>query len=101
MHKIIKLTEIREEPSSYCPTAGKCKVSFSQGTLFVNANHISMMREDNTIAIKLKDCLATGGLVPAEGFTKLALNTGNNNTTFIVAGRPESIMKKIRGVDED
>jgi hypothetical protein len=101
MHKIIKLTEVREEPSSYCPTAGKCKVSFSKGALFVNTSHISMMREDDTTAIKLKDCLATGGLVPTEGFTKLALNTGNNNTTFIVAGKPESIMEQIRGVDED
>ena len=101
MHKIIKLTEVREEPSSYCPTAGKCKVSFSQGTLFVNTSYIAMMREDNTTAIKLKDCLATGGLVPAEGFTRLALNTGNNNTTFIVAGRPENIMDQIRGVDEN
>tara|TARA_B100000424_G_C22817656_1_gene437551 strand:+ start:94 stop:399 length:306 start_codon:yes stop_codon:yes gene_type:complete len=101
MQKIIKLTEVREEPSSYCPTAEKCKVSFSKRALFLNANHISMMREDTTIAAKLVDCLDTGGLVSTQKFTKLALNSGNSNTTLTVVGGPEKIMKQIRGTDEN
>lgn len=99
MQKIIKLIEVREEPSSYCPVAQRCKTSFSQSPLFINTDHIAMMREEHTVAPRLTDCIDNGGLVPEKGFTRMSLNSGNSATSLVVVGNPEQIMETLRGND--
>ena len=97
MQKIIKLIEVREEPSSYCPDVGKCKTSFSQRPLFINPDNVLFLREDTTIAVKLKDCLDSGGLVRKQGFTKLTFSSGNNNVSLTVVGTPEKVVRDMSG----
>jgi len=97
---MLKLTEICDSPASYDPESRGCKVSFSLKEVYLNPDHIILMRENISLKSKAKRGLLIEGMSEDLSFTELVISTpGHMSKTVNIVGPPEEIFedyKKIR-----
>jgi hypothetical protein len=88
---LIKLTEV-------C-TNGACtmKQDYVLKEIFVNPDHVIMIREEARLSKLNEQGLIDKELDPAHEFSKLTINRGNTGTEIVVVGAPthiETILNK-------
>ena len=93
---MIKLTEIVKIAGTYNESLKKNNASYRLREVFVNPQHVVVMREDETLNMVAERGGVIDGLEPNVRFTVLNLNIGSNTTLkCTVAGTPTSIMEKL------
>ena len=89
-----KFIEIRNGSSEYDPATRSCKSSFSLKELYLNPNHIVMMRENCTLKSKATKGPLIDGMDKNMSFTELTISTpGHMLKTVNIVGSPEEIFK--------
>lgn len=87
---IVKLTEVYEKNK-----AATSERSYCLREIFINPEHVVLLREDGLTKKKQTAGLLPEGLNTMQEFTKLHLNIGNIGMDVTVVGSPASIKKKI------
>jgi len=86
---LIKLTEVCTN------NAVTSAQSFTLREVFINPEHIIMIREDayiKTLNENTKEYRDGEGI---DGFSKLTINRGHSGTEIVVVGTPEIVKKKL------
>tara|TARA_Y100000593_G_scaffold44529_1_gene84943 strand:- start:1069 stop:1359 length:291 start_codon:yes stop_codon:yes gene_type:complete len=63
--------------------------------VFVNPEHVVMIREEARIQRLNEQGLLKNGLDPAHRFTKLTINRGHTGTEIVVVGAPDVVEKSL------
>ena len=86
---LVKLTEVRHS------SALTSKNSYTLQEVFVNPEHVVMIREDS----RLKQINESGAidpdLKPEHRFTKLTINRGQTGTEIVVVGAPSMVENQL------
>ena len=87
---LVKLTEVC---SNGAVTTNK---RFSLREIFVNPEHVILIREEK----RMRDLNERGGVAegldPAHQFSKLTINRGQSGTEIIVVGAPETVESTLK-----
>jgi len=86
---LIKLTEV------CINSAVTSAQSFTLREVFINPEHIIMIREDAYTKTLNEKTKAHRDLEEIEGFSKLTINRGHSGTEIVVVGTPELVKKKL------
>jgi|TARA_R110000824_G_scaffold49483_21_gene138902 hypothetical protein len=91
---MLKLIEIRNGSSEYDPVARSCKSSFFLKELYLNPDHIIMMRENSALKSKATRGLLVDGIDKNMSFTELVISTPGHMSKIInIVGSPGEIFK--------
>lgn len=82
---LVKLTEVCHN------TTLTTKQEYTLREVFVNPEHVVMIREEARIQRLNESGLLTEGLDPSHKFTKLTINRGHTGTDIVVVGAPHII----------
>jgi len=84
---LVKLTEVCHN------TTLTTKQDYTLREIFVNPEHVVMIREEYRIQQLNEQGLIANGLDPNHKFTKLTINRGHTGTEIIVVGEPTIVEK--------
>ena len=90
---IVKLIEIYELPRRQLEE----QKLFSLREVFINSEHVTCLREDDSMGKKVKSGQSPEELDPRQQFTKIHLNRGLSGIDLVVVGSPETIQGKLVG----
>ena len=91
---MLKLIEIRSTAMAYDIEAKTCKSSYSLKEVYLNPDHIIMMRENDSLCGKARRGLLLDGMDENMSFTELTISTpGHMSKTINIVGSPESIFE--------
>ena len=94
---MLKLIEIQNGPSGYDPKSQTCKGSFSLKEIYINPDHIILMRENVSLKNKVKNGALVEGMDKSLSFAQLTISTpGHMSRTVNVVGSPESIFEDFK-----
>lgn len=88
---LVKLTEVRQKNS-----LTTSKQEFDLQDIFINPEHVVMIREDSRLARLNEDNSLMPGMDSDHKFTKLTINRGQTGTEIIVVGAPHIVEKKLQ-----
>ena len=89
---LIRLTEVYGNgvmPSTY-------KTAYTLREVFVNPEHVVMIREEKRIKELNERGLLSEGLDSNHQFSKLTINRGHTGTEIVVIGAPEAVETKLQ-----
>lgn len=97
MNNLIPLTEVFLKSSEYDSEEKTVMKYYSLRKIYINASQISLLREDEGLALLAHQGNLIDGIDKRARFSKVFLSMGNTGTTaFSVIGEPEQIFKKMR-----
>ena len=82
---LVKLTEVRHNATL------TTKQKYTLQEVFVNPEHVVMIREEARLHQLNEASSLTDGLSPNHRFTKLTINRGHTGTEIVVVGAPDII----------
>jgi len=82
---LVKLTEVRHNASL------TTKQDYTLQEVFVNPEHVVMIREEARLQKLNEEGSLSPGLNPTHRFTKLTINRGHTGTEIVVVGSPDII----------
>ena len=82
---LVKLTEVRHS------NALTSKNSYTLQEVFVNPEHVVMIREDARLRQLNEEGILDPDLKPEHRFTKLTINRGQTGTEIVVVGAPSMV----------
>ena len=87
---LVKFTEVCNNGAV---TTGR---TYSLREVFINPEHVIMIREEKKIQeLNERGSVATG-LDPAHQFSKLTINRGQSGTEIVVVGAPEAVENTLK-----
>ena len=86
---LVKLTEVCQN------NALTTKSDYTLREVFVNPEHVVMIREEERIQRLNEQGLLTEGLSPDLQFTKLTINRGHTGTEIVVVGSPSRVEQNL------
>ena len=87
---LVKLTEIKQNN-----TLTSSKKEYSLQDIFVNPEHVVMIREDARLNQINESNALLPGMDKKHRFTKLTINRGQTGTEIVVVGSPQVIEEKL------
>ena len=86
---LVKLTEICRNNTL------TTEHGYSLREIFINPEHVVMIREEGRLQQLNEEGLLTNGLDPSHRFTKLTINRGHTGTEIVVIGAPDLVEKSL------
>tara|TARA_R100001591_G_scaffold102851_1_gene109947 strand:+ start:225 stop:518 length:294 start_codon:yes stop_codon:yes gene_type:complete len=88
---LVKLTEVCQRN-----TLTSSKQEYSLRDVFVNPEHVVMIREDSRLGQLNENNSLLPGMDSSHQFTKLTINRGQTGTEIVVVGSPQLVEKKLQ-----
>ena len=88
---LVKLTEVCQRN-----TLTSSKQEYSLRDVFVNPEHVVMIREDSRLGQLNENKSLLPGMDGAHQFTKLTINRGQTGTEIVVIGSPQIVEEKLQ-----
>jgi hypothetical protein len=88
---LVKLTEVCQKN-----TLTSSKQEYSLRDVFVNPEHVVMIREDSRMSQLNEKKSLLPGMDNSHQFTKLTINRGQTGTEIIVVGSPQIVEEKLQ-----
>ncbi len=82
---LVKLTEV------HCNNALTTKSEYSLREIFINPEHVVMIREESRMRMLNEQGMLPEGLDKKHQFTKLTINRGQTGTEIVVVGSPKIV----------
>ena len=87
---LVKLTEVYSDSRGSTNYLSN-KKTYSLREVYINPEHVVMIREENTIRRLNESGQLSGGLDANHRFSKITVNRGDGNAEFVVVGAPEHV----------
>jgi hypothetical protein len=88
---LVKLTEVRQRN-----TLTSSKQEYSLQDVFVNPEHVVMIREDSRLGQLNENNSLLPGMDKNHKFTKLTINRGQTGTEIVVVGAPQIVEEMLQ-----
>ena len=88
---LVKLTEVCQRN-----TLTSSKQEYSLRDVFINPEHVVMIREDSRLGRLNENTSLLPGMDANHQFTKLTINRGQTGTEIIVVGSPQTVEQKLQ-----
>ena len=88
---LVKLTEVCQRN-----TLTSSKQEYSLRDVFVNPEHVVMIREDSRLGQLNESSSLLPGMDGSHQFTKLTINRGQTGTEIVVVGSPQLVEEKLQ-----
>ncbi len=88
---LVKLTEVCQKN-----TLTSSKQEYSLRDIFINPEHVVMIREDARLTRLNESSSLLPGMDCSHSFTKLTINRGHTGTEIIVVGSPQIVEEKLQ-----
>ena len=88
---LVRLTEICERN-----TLTSSKQKYTLRDIFINPEHVVMIREDSRLAKLNESDSLLPGMDQNHKFTKLTINRGQTGTEIVVVGSPSTVEQKLQ-----
>jgi hypothetical protein len=92
---LVKLTEVCQRN-----TLTSSKQEYSLQDIFVNPEHVVMIREDARLGQLNENVSLLPGMDNNHRFTKLTINRGQTGTEIVVIGSPQIVEEKLNTTKE-
>ena len=91
---MLKLIEIRDASRGYDVKTKKCKVSFLLKDIYLNPDHIILMRENTSLKSKALRGQLIDGMDENMSFTELVISTPGHMSKIVnIVGSPDKIFE--------
>lgn len=91
---MLKFIEIQNHAQNYDPKIQSCRSTFSLREVYVNPNHIIMMKENSSLKAKSDRGPLIEGMAEGLSFTEVMVSTpGHMSKTLNVVGSLDSIVE--------